>query len=759
MYICSFCCGTVLSFNVTIFVTIELAGELRAKEAASPRKSGLESRVAWTTSKVRGSPDPPTPYRIRPAFPKLKFYEPLALVAAPQGDRLFVAERPGAIYSFANDRNTDERELFLDLKKTVYGLAIHPNFKKNRFVYVTYVLDPAEPDVRGTRVSRFTADADDPLHCDPATEQVVIEWPSGGHNGGCLKFGPDGYLYIVTGDGSGIADERQTGQDLSDLLASILRIDVDHPEQGKHYGIPADNPFVKRKGARGEIWAYGVRQVWKMSFDRETGELWGGEVGQDLWESVLRIERGGNYGWSVREGSHPFRPERPSGPTPILSPVVEHHHAAFRSLTGGYVYRGRRLAELQGAYIYGDYDTGRVWALRYDGSKVTWQQELVDTPLRIVDFGEDREGEIYLLDFIGGVIYELELAPSRQPAPAFPRKLSETGLFASTREHRPAAGLIPYSVNAPLWSDHAHKERFLALPGKSKIAFDAVEYPQPAPGAPRGWRFPDGTVAVKTFSLEMEQGNPASRRRLETRILHFEQLAGSEEVGDQYWRGYTYVWNDDQSDAELLDAAGADRTYTIADPSAPNGRREQTWHFPSRAECTLCHTMPAKYVLGLNTLQLNRDFDYGGVVANQLATLEHLGVFTEPLPERPEELPKLADYADEAIDLDARARSYLHSNCSHCHMKWGGGNADFQLLATLPLDETGIVGVRPGHGSFGVDDARLLAPGDPGRSMIVERMAKLGLGRMPHVASSVVDEPAVRLIREWIEQMRVSDER
>ncbi|HEV3024669.1 MAG TPA: PQQ-dependent sugar dehydrogenase [Pirellulales bacterium] len=735
-----------------------LAVDLRA-EAPTPQTFGLETRVPWTTSNVRGSPDPPAPYRIRPAFANLKFYEPLALLAAAEGNRFFVAERPGSIYSFANDPQTNERELFLDLKKTIYGLAFHPNFKENRNVYVTYLLDPNEPDERGTRVSRFTADADNPLHCDPTSEQVVIEWPSGGHNGGCLKFGPDGYLYIVTGDGSGIADERQTGQDLSDLLAAILRIDVDHPDPGKHYGIPSDNPFVTHEGARGEIWAYGVRQVWKMSFDRETGDLWGGEVGQDLWESVLRIERGGNYGWSMREGSHPFRPERPVGPTPIVGPVAEHHHAAFRSLTGGYVYRGHRLQELRGAYVYGDYDTGRVWALRYDGRQVTWQQELVDTPLRIVDFGEDRQGEIYLLDFMGGTIYELEPAPARQPAPEFPRKLSETGLFASTSQHRPAPGLIPYSVNAPLWSDHAYKERFLALPGDSQIVFDGVEYPQPAPGAPRGWRFPDGTVAVKTFSLEMERGNPASRRRLETRILHFEQLAGSEEVGDQYWRGYTYVWNDDQTDAELLDAAGADRTYTIADPSAPGGRRDQTWHFPSRAECTLCHTMPAKFVLGLNTLQMNKDHDYGGLVANQLATLEHLGVLSELLPARPDQLPKLADYAASEPGtaprpgLDARARSYLHSNCSHCHMKWGGGNADFQLLATLALDEMGIVGVRPGHGSFGIADARLLVPGDPSRSMILLRMTKLGLGRMPHVASLVVDEPAVKLIHDWIEQL------
>jgi hypothetical protein len=258
---------------------------------------------------------------------------------------------------------------------------------------------------------------------------------------------------------------------------------------------------------------------------------------------------------------------------------------------------------------------------------------------------------------------------------------------------------------------------------------------------------------VKTFSLEMERGNPASRRRLETRILHFEQLDGTEEIGDQYWHGYTYVWNDDQTDAELLDARGMDRTYQIKDPAVPGGVRQQTWHFPSRAECTLCHTMPAKYVLGLNTMQLNKEHDYGGVKANQLATFEHLGLFTKPLPEPPEKLPRLVDYNDPQQDLNLRARSYLHANCAHCHMKWGGGNADFLLLATLPVEELGILNAKPGHGFFDLADARIVVPGLPERSMLHHRMTKLGLGRMPHVASNVVDEEGVKLIGEWIKQM------
>lgn len=711
-------------------------------------------RVPWNSSRIVGTPEPPPPYRTQQVFPRLKFSEPLAMTWVPGSNRLLLVERRGKIYTFENSPAVEKAELLLDMGKTTYGAALHPDFLKNGFIFVTYITDDSAPLPNGSRVSRFQVSKNGVWRCDPATEKVILEWPSGGHNAGCLGFGRDGFLYLSCGDGSGIADELQTGQNLGDVLASIVRIDVDHPDPGKAYGVPKDNPFVGMPGARPEIWAYGLRQVWKFSFDRQTGDLWAGEVGQDLWESVYRIERGGNYGWSVTEGSHPFRPERKRGPTPILKPLVEHPHSDFRSLTGGFVYRGSKYKDLAGAYVYGDYDTGKIAALRYEGEKVTFQQELVDTQFRIITFSEDREGELFFVDFMNGTIHNLVPAPKAATLPPFPRKLSETGLFASTKDHVPAPGLIPYSVNAELWSDNALKERFLALPGMKQIEFDAVEYPQPAPGAPRGWRFPDGTVMVKTFAMEMEKGNPASRRRLETRILHFEQVAGTEEVGDQVWRGYTYVWNDEQTDAELLPAAGADRELTIRDAAAPGGTRRQIWHFPSRAECTLCHTMPAKYALGVNTLQMNRDHDYGnGVVANQLQTLARLGVFKQPLPKPPAELPHLVNYRDESLPLEARARSYLHANCAHCHMKWGGGNAEFQLLATLPLDQLGIVNTRPGQGTFNLQDPKVLVPGNPDRSMIYHRMTKLGLGRMPHVASSVVDEKAAGMLRDWISNL------
>ncbi|MEO1995083.1 MAG: PQQ-dependent sugar dehydrogenase, partial [Planctomycetaceae bacterium] len=471
----------------------------------------LDQRVSWTTSRVKGSPDPPSPYRTRVAFAGLTFDEPLDMTSAPGTNRLFVVERYGRVFSIPLDRTTTQADLVLDmneaLKRTTpktlaaYGFALHPQYPRTRFAYITCVTSADHP--LGTRVSRFRVLPGEPPRCDPATEEILMRWPSGGHNGGCLQFGPDGYLYIATGDSSGIADMNLTGQDLSNLPGSILRIDVNRKSATRPYGIPADNPFVDTANARPEIYAYGLRQPWKISFDRATGDLWTGNVGQDLWEMVYRIQRGGNYGWSVMEASHPFRPERRRGPTPILPPVIEHDHANFRSITGGFVYHGQRLKKLRGAYIYGDYDTGRVWMLRYDrkAEKTTEASELLDSSLRLVGFAEDNTGELYLLDHISGRIHELIPNPDIDRKSDFPKRLSLTGLFKSTEELTPSAGLIPYDVIAPQWADGAGKQRFIALPGSSQIEFETLTYPQPAPGAPPGWKFPDGTVLVETISL------------------------------------------------------------------------------------------------------------------------------------------------------------------------------------------------------------------------------------------------------------------
>jgi len=707
------------------------AGSL--SHTAAPRMPfGIDKRILWTTSRVAGSPDPPPPYRIDRSFPRLKFEQPLYLMKEPGSDYLFVIQRYGKIVRFRNNQQADKAPLFLDTGRETYAMAFHPNYAHTGYLYV--FMNGTWSKTQRNRIVRYQVDPQHPDRCDPKTEFLLVEWDSTGHDGGCLAFGPDGKLYISVGDSTSGSDPLETGQDLSDLLASMIRIDVDHPDPGKPYGVPKDNPFVRMPGARPEIWAYGLRNPWRFTFDSETGNLWLGDVGQDLWEMIHLIKRGGNYGWSVMEGSHPFQLHRKRGPTPIVPPIVEHPHSEFRSIIGGFVYHGSRLKELRGAYIYGDHETGKIWGLRYDGTKVTWNQELAQSTVKIVAFGEDREGELYVVP-LSGEIFRLEPAPPAMINTRFPSRLSETGLFTSVKDHQPAPGLIPYSVNSPLWSDNAHKDRYLALPGDAQIEFNPYE----------SWDFPDGTVMVKTFSLDRQVGDPSSRRRVETRLLTRQQ---------GQWHGYTYLWNDSQTDAELVQATGTDRTFPIRDANVSGGEHQQSWHYPSRAECMVCHSRAAKFVLGLSTPQLNKDHDYGGVVANQLQTLEHLGLFSSRLVLPPDQYRRLADPYDQSAPLDERARSYLHSNCSHCHVTDGGGNARMQLRYPTPVVEMNTLNVRPQHENFGVAEARLIAAGDPKRSILYERISRLGPGRMPPLSSSVVDARGQELFRDWIKQLK-----
>src|SRR5688572_21311848 len=396
------------------------------------------AREPWLSSRITDSPEPPAPFVTERVFPKLKFREPVELSPMPGTDRLILVEREAKIFSFSNDPACEKPDLFVnmkDLSKEIYetySMAFHPGFRTNRYVFIFYILKSGLPD--GTHISRFNVKDTDPPTVDLSTEKLLITWLSGGHNGGCIRFGPDGYMYLAAGDATvpSPPDLLDTGQDLSDLLGSILRIDVDREDPGKPYRIPPDNPFINTPRARPEIWAYGFRNPWRMSFD-PAGNLWAGDVGWELWEMIYRIERGGNYGWSLMEGTHIVRPGSKVGPTPILPPVIEHPHSEAASITGGYVYRGTRLSELKGAYIYGDYETGKIWELWHDGRRVTKSRELADTPFKIISFGEDHAGELYILDY-AGTIHRLTRNPAAGKPSDFPRKLSETGLFASVRD-------------------------------------------------------------------------------------------------------------------------------------------------------------------------------------------------------------------------------------------------------------------------------------------------------------------------------------
>lgn len=740
---------------------------------------GIAERTPWTTSRFRGSPEPPMPYRAERVYPKLGFAAPTALTFAPGTERMFVVEERGNIYSIPRDPQVEQADVFLDMKEVVsrrsdageivqsqtYGLVFHPKFAENRYCYVTYTVQARDetknPLPLGTRVARFTVDRNDPPVCDLTSERVVIEWPEGGHNGGCLKFGPDGYLYIATGDGTGPypPDPENVGQDVSDLLASILRIDVDREQNGLPYTIPADNPFVSLAGARGEIWAFGYRNPWKFSFDRKTGDLWVCDVGWELWEPVFRVHKGDNGGWSIFEGPQQIKAEAKVGPTPIVPPVLSIPHTDGASLTGGFVYRGKKYPELVGTYIFGDWETRRVWGITVDGDKIGPRQDLVEPTVRLVDFAEDHDGELYLLDYDDGSISQIVPNTIAEAQTPFPTRLSETGFFENTAEHRIAPGVIPFSVNAPRWADGAAVERFAAIPGTGAIR--KTEYAHRVPGVmlSRTTDFPADSVFFETFSLPTDEKQPAAQRRIETQVLHF---------NGRTWTAYTYEWNDAQTDAVLVDRDGKSRVLTIADVGAPGGRRQQTWHYPSRTDCLRCHSMWTETLLGFTIPQLNRDHDFGGVRDNQIRTFRHIGVLEDVpnhgvsaaaaasfVPKPPEQLPRLVDPFDSTVDLSLRGRSYLHANCAHCHMNGGGGSSFVHLDYRLSLAELRGIGVRPLQGTLGVHDARIIAPGDPFRSMLYLRMAKLGSGHMPHLGSSVIDRRGLELIHDWVAQLPV----
>lgn len=368
------------------------------------------------------------------AFPNLKFDRPVTLAYPDDGSGLlFITEQHTArIWSFPNDKSTSDKRQFLQLPKRIskdneeglLGLAFHPKYKENGQFFVYY--SAAEgPTNRRSVVSRFLVSKSDPRTADPTSEEriwVSAPDPFGNHNGGCIAFGPDGYLYISLGDSGAADDPLLSGQNPSDWFGSILRIDVDQPGKGKPYGIPKDNPRVRdsRKFANWapEVFAIGLRNVWKFSFDRKTGTCWAGDVGQNIWEEVDIIKNGGNYGWSVREGFHPFpkRQKRPVRAADLIEPLVEYPHAPNRdrkddgkSITGGYVYRGKSLPQLEGVYVYADFETGRIWGLRVDErNQPVANAELIDIQrngkkLPVAAFGEDEAGELYILAFDGRI--------------------------------------------------------------------------------------------------------------------------------------------------------------------------------------------------------------------------------------------------------------------------------------------------------------------------------------------------------------------
>lgn len=751
-----------------IVLLLVIGGVAKSDPAEAPY--GIPKRIPWTTSHVQGSPEPPPPYKLQRAFPSLIFTNPLEIAFAQGSSRVFVAEQAGKIYSFPNDEKCEKPDLFVDLHAVaqdqdkvpmstgvagIYGFAFHPHFQQHRYVYICYILNISLPkghapltpkDQEGTRLSRFTVSDSDPPQVEPGSEKILLTWFAGGHNGGCVKFGPEGDLYVSSGDGGDPdpPDPFNTGQDISDLLSSIMRIDVDHPDGDKPYSIPADNPFVHTPGARPEVYAYGLRNPWKFTFDRATGNLWCGDVGWELWESVDCVKAGGNYGWSIMEGPNPVHPDGKRGPTPITPPAVALSHTEAASLTGGVVYRGKKLPELVGHYLFGDWQTNLLWAAKVTGDNLEPHRTIAKTDQRIVAFGEDANSEPIILDHQGGGLWRIVRNDSNIDPAKFPRKLSETGLFASVNTQTPAPGVIPFSINAPQWVDGAVARRWVAVPGEAAVTWGKGVWGDDKP------LWPTDSVLVRTLSTPGD-GSPDSSKPIETQILHFD---------GKHWNAYTYAWNDTHTDADLIGADGDERMVPFPDLQDATRNRPQhggvtpqRWHFASRAQCMTCHNVWNDYALAFNIPQLDRTETFEAGTDNEARTFRHLGLLIDPKPAWDDphtEKTTLTDPYGPSTDINERARSYLAVNCSVCHRFGGGGSALFDVRKELIPAKLNLIDARPNLGTFNLRDAKIVCPGDPARSVLVYRMAKLGRGRMPHIGSDRVDAEGLDLISTWI---------
>ncbi len=682
--------------------------------ALLPPVSGLDARPS-NPGCIAPERDPVAVRVATPrAFPGLRFAAPIALLQAPgDGSRWFVVEQAGRIRTFANDESASATLDFVDLrarmdKGAVLGFAFHPDFTANGLAYVSY--RTAAGGVLRAVTEEFSS-ADGGLTLDTGSGRILLSvvTPDSGRIGGHLAFGPDGFLYLGLGDGGvsavGPADARM-------LTGKMLRIDVDRRIDGTPYGIPPGNPNAGNTpcGAGGigagpcpETFASGLRNPRHWSFDRQTGALWIADEGVGAFEAVHRVKRGGNY--AARE------------------PVARYPRRLGATTTGGVVYRGSRASTLTGRYMFADSDSGLIASLA-PGEAGSYSiepmppadgaLEVAAGPLRLSVFGEDAKGELFALDGARGDIRRLVLTATGA-SDGVPELLSETGcLNTAAAGAPPLLDLIPYGLNAAFWSDGAHKERWLGLPDGEVISV-------PDSG---DWEPPAGTVLVKHFRL--------GARLAETRLFMRHPDGG--------WAGYTYQWNDAQTDATRVHGG---LVTNIAG---------QDWIFPSEGECLFCHNAAAGFSLGLETAQLNGRYNYPqtGRTRNQIVTLNSIHALSPPIAGG---VPAYADPFDPAVPLEARARSYLHTNCSLCHRPGGPTPAFMDLRHDTPLAATGACDVAPTLGDLGIADARIIAPGEAGRSELLSRLSRRDFYGMPPVASLQPDLEGVNLIRDWIESL------
>lgn len=739
----------------------------------------IDERLANATLMVPENPQV-FGFQTENAFGDLSFQRPVAIARQPgRNDRVFVVEQAGRVYGIELGESP-ERRLFLDIRDRVdssdneeglLGMAFHPDWETNRQVFFFYTINTTVNGQFGRydRLARYQISPEDEWDCLEDSELPLLSQldQAGNHNGGDIHFGSDGFLYVSLGDEGGGGDNYDNSRFIDkDFFGAIMRIDVDrqpgslqpnsHPavhldenEQAR-YSIPADNPFIGADSFRGvavnpgdvrtEFWAVGLRNAWRMSFDDATGVLYAAEVGQNAYEEVNVVRRGGDYGWRLREGFQAFNGNLVPDGVSLDDPILDYPHssgpnipggsAQGRSITGGVVYNGHRLGQLNGAYVFGDYVSNRVFSLRYDAQNgVTTDFQQLATVNNPSAFAIDPSNGDVLIVRHNGTIERLIYSDTPLSGEPIPETLSETGAFSDLVALEPETGVTPYAINQPFWSDFAIKSRWFSIPDiEAKIEFSDTG----------NWTFPSGTVWIKHFEIETVVGDPSSRRRLETRFLV---------KNDSGIHGFTYKWNEAETEAHLVDEAGEDELIEILDGEG-QALRQQAWRYPARSECLQCHTPVGGYAAGFGTAQLNRLIDYGSGETDQLRRLSDVGYFVEAIGET-EILPKLANAEDDTASLEYRARSYLHANCVSCHQPGGTAQGFWDARQSTAILDAGVLNGELVNNE-GDPNLKVVVLGDPANSMLLRRISTRGEGSMPPLASSELDARGIALLSEWI---------
>lgn len=679
----------------------------------------------------------------------------------PGTTRYAAITKHGKVFSFEESPMGSDAQLLMDIgdmlsvehESGLTGIAFHPEFNntssvhfRELFLYYTFLFEEGALPIYD-RLSRFRM-SDDLSSIPTASEVILIQQvdPDHNHNAGELFFDNQGFLYATLGDGGKWSDWFGNGQKLDKALFSgMIRIDPDMDQSRSHpirrfptgddiptgfpgninenYYIPNDNPWVDESGMYlEEFFAIGLRNPYSAYYDEINEEIWVADVGGQTREEINIITKGGNYQWPYFEGS--VRNEPKDYPPVIFGeeqpPIYDYGRSVGGATIGGLVYHSDRYPDIKDQYLFGDWETGNIWALNraQENSATLLYRGLP----RVIDFFVGPNEGIYVLNMFGN-IYELEKNDLIQDAPSL---LSELGIFTNLSELETAPGIVPYEINSPLWSDGAKKKRWMALPQDSTINFDAEE----------PWSFPKGTVFVKHFE---QTTSITTTKRLETRLF----------VIDDENQGYglTYRWNEDDSDAVLIGM-----NETVSDTLMVQdvlGEQERVWNYPTRGQCMRCHNPTANFVLGVKTGQMNRQVTHDGEFWNQLDLWQATGLFDQNF--NIDTLLTMYGIEDTTATLEDRVRSYLDANCSHCH-DGRPGFTQFDARFTTELVNAKIINADV-FSSNSQEGNNIIAPGDESRSELLVRDESLADNQMPPIAREVLDTTYLNTLKDWINEL------